>query len=397
MKKNPIDALNDWFDPGKVRSVKSKSTSTISRWRPNAGQPGKSPTRLSGKATAALLAKKTPQVMVKITGSGKGMSATKNHLDYISRNGNLELIDQDGREVSGREAVNELKDEWRDSGVPEDSAKRECFNIMFGMPVGTPPEAIRKAVQEFAEQEFPGHKYVMALHESRSDDRTKNPHVHLCVVATDDDGRRLNPRKADLQRWREGFAAELRHQGVEALATRRRQHLQRTDGEGFKKRKKRERITQEKTNGRPVSATRRTKRTSPAVRRAAALYQSGYRSDARGAEAVSPARLRNVSAGHVVREQSASKQRAAAMFLQQNAPMHLGREGGSRDALRRAGTGARSPTGADQSVKKQAFEAQLRHGAKLLLAAAQELQKENPNQAAAIKRYAARVGVGKER
>lgn len=43
------------------------------------------------------------------------------------------------------------------------------------------------------------------------------------------DGVRLNPRKADLQRWRERFAHELRERGVEAEATRRasRMHQQR--------------------------------------------------------------------------------------------------------------------------------------------------------------------------
>lgn len=35
------------------------------------------------------------------------------------------------------------------------------------------------------------------------------------------DGTRLNPRKADLQRWREHFAEKLREQGVRANATPR--------------------------------------------------------------------------------------------------------------------------------------------------------------------------------
>jgi len=36
------------------------------------------------------------------------------------------------------------------------------------------------------------------------------------------DGTRLNPRKADLQAWREGFADKLRDQGIDADATPRR-------------------------------------------------------------------------------------------------------------------------------------------------------------------------------
>lgn len=39
---------------------------------------------------------------------------------------------------------------------------------------------------------------------------------------TDKDGKRINPRKADLQHWREVFAEKVREQGYEAEATPRR-------------------------------------------------------------------------------------------------------------------------------------------------------------------------------
>lgn len=47
-----------------------------------------------------------------------------------------------------------------------------------------------------------------------------NPHVHLSVRAESSSGRCLNPRKADLQRWRETFAEKLRGWGIAAEATR---------------------------------------------------------------------------------------------------------------------------------------------------------------------------------
>lgn len=50
----------------------------------------------------------------------------------------------------------------------------------------------------------------------------KHPHVHLTVRSLGYNGRRLNPRKADLQIWRERFAGELRLRGIEAEATPRR-------------------------------------------------------------------------------------------------------------------------------------------------------------------------------
>ena len=46
-----------------------------------------------------------------------------------------------------------------------------------------------------------------------------NPHVHLSVRAEGKDGQRLNPRKADLRRWRETFAEKLRELGIEAEAS----------------------------------------------------------------------------------------------------------------------------------------------------------------------------------
>ena len=55
----------------------------------------------------------------------------------------------------------------------------------------------------------------MVLHEHQA-----NPHVHLSVRAESRHGKRLNPRKADLHRWRETFAEKLRDFGVRADATR---------------------------------------------------------------------------------------------------------------------------------------------------------------------------------
>ena len=52
--------------------------------------------------------------------------------------------------------------------------------------------------EEFAHQ----HRYAMALHAEQKDGHGKHPHVHLVVKAEHQfEGLRLNPRKADLQRW----------------------------------------------------------------------------------------------------------------------------------------------------------------------------------------------------
>ncbi|MCE4538524.1 conjugal transfer protein TraS [Pelomonas sp. P7] len=161
--------------------------------------------------------RRAPQVMVKVTGGGRGMAAIAAHFRYISKNGRLDI--EDDREVvrSGREAVRDLVDQWRYGGslIGAEGHRREAFNIMLSMPAGTNADLLKKAAREFAQAELAGHRYVMVLHEHQA-----NPHIHLSVKAEAASGKRLNPRKADLHRWRETFAEKLRGWGIEAEATR---------------------------------------------------------------------------------------------------------------------------------------------------------------------------------
>jgi type IV secretory pathway VirD2 relaxase len=86
------------------------------------------------------------------------------------------------------------------------------------MPAGTDAVAVKDSARAFAIETFGyNHDYVFVQH---LDD--KHPHVHLTVQSLGHDGRRLNPRKADLQAWREQFAGELRLRGIAAEATPRR-------------------------------------------------------------------------------------------------------------------------------------------------------------------------------
>jgi hypothetical protein len=72
------------------------------------------------------------------------------------------------------------------------------------MPRGTAQLTVQKAAREFAQSELADHKLVMVLHHHHA-----NPHVHLSVRAGSKHGGWLNPRKTDLQRWRETFANPL--------------------------------------------------------------------------------------------------------------------------------------------------------------------------------------------
>ena len=164
----------------------------------------------------AIVVRRAPQVMVKVTGGGRGMGAIAAHLRYISKGGRLPIEDDRGFEREGKEALRDLVEQWRLGGsrIPEISERREAFNIMLSMPAGTKAEIVRSAAREFAKAELANHRYVMVLHTHQA-----NPHVHLSVRAEGRDGQRLNPRKEDLRRWRETFAERLRGWGIEAEAS----------------------------------------------------------------------------------------------------------------------------------------------------------------------------------
>lgn len=166
---------------------------------------------------AATVTRRAPQVMVKVTGGGRGMGAIAAHFRYICKNGQLRIEDDRGVVREGKEAMHDLVVQWRVSGslIPETSHRREAFNIMLSMPQGTDAQTVLKAARGFARRELRDHHYVMVLHEHQA-----NPHVHLSVKAESNDGKRLTPRKTDLHRWRETFAEKLRELGVEAEATR---------------------------------------------------------------------------------------------------------------------------------------------------------------------------------
>jgi len=164
---------------------------------------------------------RAPEVMVKITGRTKDAGHLKSHLEYIMRNGELTAETEQGSLMHGREGLKDLQSRWTEDAVLDDKRRRDgsvSVNIILSMPPGTDPIAVKDAVRAFAIETFgPNHDYVFVQH---LDD--KHPHVHLTVRSQGYNGKRLNPRKADLANWRERFAGELRVRGVAAEATPRR-------------------------------------------------------------------------------------------------------------------------------------------------------------------------------
>ena len=172
--------------------------------------------------------RRAPEVMVKVTGGGRGLRAVAAHLAYISHQGEIELESDRGEHVSD-DAQKELLKTWhlelaagqyRPKGTARSVASgiKLVHNVVLGMPAGAPPDKVLAAAKHFAREKFGAqHRYVIALHTHQ-----QHPHVHLVVKAERENGRgRLRIDKAMLREWREDFAQMMREQGINANATPR--------------------------------------------------------------------------------------------------------------------------------------------------------------------------------
>jgi hypothetical protein len=92
---------------------------------------------------------------------------------------------------------------------------REAVHIVFSMPRGSDPEALRRAVRTVLTQQFAGHRAVFSIHEDR-----QHPHAHT-VIHMRGPAKKLELRKSDLHRLREVFAEAAREQGVMLAASPR--------------------------------------------------------------------------------------------------------------------------------------------------------------------------------
>ena len=149
---------------------------------------------------------RTPEVMVKILNrGGQDLKAVARHLNYLARDGELEIETDDGQRLKGEGVAGALLNDWdldldHERRTAELTARvarpppKLVHNLMFSMPAGTPPQKVSAAVKNFAREEFGAqHRYAMVLHTDEP-----HPHVHLVVKALSEDGKRLNIRKVTL-------------------------------------------------------------------------------------------------------------------------------------------------------------------------------------------------------
>jgi len=172
---------------------------------------------------------RTPEVMVKVLSrGGQDLRSIRRHLEYLDRNGTLNIETDDGQRIAGKGVEKSLLEEWNldledirrraDLGPRKDRRPPKLVHkILFSMPPGTPPDKVLEAVKNFAREEFAlKHRYALVLHTDEP-----HPHVHVVLKAVSEQGIRLNISKTMLRHWRSQFAENLRQVGVAANATER--------------------------------------------------------------------------------------------------------------------------------------------------------------------------------
>lgn len=170
---------------------------------------------------------RSKEVLVKITSNSKNFQSLSKHIDYISRNGKLEILTSDMETYLGKEEIFEVKKTFRYYGktIPDETLSKEIrqtYNIVFSMKEysNTPPEKLKIAVFDTLKSLYPDNFFALALHTD-----TDNPHCHICLKISKNDGKKIDIRKSDLARLRQNFAKNLNELGVEAKATSRKQEI----------------------------------------------------------------------------------------------------------------------------------------------------------------------------
>ncbi len=223
-----------------------------------------------------------PEVIVKVTPGGPrgGTPADdKPHIRYLMRAHDRDLDAENERgQVIDYEAALRTMDAW--TMTARQTTGRAVLHVVLSMPRETPPDALMRAARAFAAKTWgPNHQYLLVAHE---DAAGEHPHVHAVVHRTGRDLRMLRHGPGELAAWREGFARELRAQGIDAEATPRhaRGVVRKAERQAVRHMGARSRVRQDKVTGavqassRPIDAA--TMRWMAASRQAVQARQQHY-------------------------------------------------------------------------------------------------------------------------
>jgi hypothetical protein len=109
--------------------------------------------------------RRTPEVLVKVSGGARTLAGVERNLRYIGRSGRLALESDSEMRVGGKGIESELIEDWN-LGLEARARRTQrsirtarkppklVHNLIFSMPAGTPPGLVLKAVRKLARDQF---------------------------------------------------------------------------------------------------------------------------------------------------------------------------------------------------------------------------------------------------
>ncbi|QRN41540.1 MAG: relaxase/mobilization nuclease domain-containing protein [Neisseriaceae bacterium] len=156
--------------------------------------------------------------MVKITSGGKDYNEVANHIDYISRNGKIDLHTSDNKILRRKFETINAKNEmglYNEKLLYCNNGKnktRQTYNMIFSLKCiekGS-EDILLQAVGKTLKEQFPNNYFVYSLHMD-----TEHPQVHVCLNKQDLELKKnidLNPDI--LQKLKHNFSKELINNGI---------------------------------------------------------------------------------------------------------------------------------------------------------------------------------------
>lgn len=160
--------------------------------------------------------KKIVRSIVKITGGSSGYKSLSNHIDYISRNGSIDLISSDGsvfKNMEKQQAKREMS-AVNENLLPQNDFNKckQTYNIVFSMPVSKrKKQKLIDAVYETLKEQFEDNYFLIALHEDKD-----HPHVHVSLNKKSmKNGENIHLNKEILQNIKYLFSKKLIEKGLD--------------------------------------------------------------------------------------------------------------------------------------------------------------------------------------
>jgi hypothetical protein len=129
------------------------------------GQAGPNSLTPAQREKVALTVRRSPEVMVKVSGGARTLAGVERHVAYVGRNGKLPVESDNGERLGNKGFEAGMILDWsvdveahqRQNGRAVRTVRgppKLVHNIIFSMPAGTPPDRVLKAVRQLARQEF---------------------------------------------------------------------------------------------------------------------------------------------------------------------------------------------------------------------------------------------------